>query len=241
MTTTPAWLEEAAKLNEPAEEQLSLREGEAPAEPLDSARREPRPPIAPPEAKPRPRITPPTTAVIPAPAQETDLAWHGYSAAALVPSTIALAAFTCSAFVILRPLVPVWVIHEAADAPLAALWLLQAVRAGYRLLGYNYRLTTWRLFRSRGRLYPTEPPLELATVVKAEVRQTLFGRLIGVGTVRVVPEDAAATIELTGVRRPKVLAARIEEAATAAREANVTKSRLSSDPEASATAFIGRR
>jgi hypothetical protein len=182
--------------------------------------------------QPRPRFTPPIAAIesLP-PGEEIDLAWLGYSAAALIPSTVALAAFTLSAIVILRPLVPVWVLHEAADAPLAALWLLQAVRAGYRLLGYNYRLTTRRLILSRGRLYPTDPPLDLATVVKAEVRQTLLTRLIDVGTVAVVPENASATVELTGVRRPKLLAARIEEAATAARESSVTTGRLQTPSE----------
>jgi hypothetical protein len=220
MATTPAWLEAAAKLDEPAKEQLTLPTPRT-AEPE-----------VPPEAKPRPRITPPPPdAIIPPPSVETDLAWHGYSIAALVPSTVALAAFTLSALVILRPLAPAWVVHESADAPLAALWLLQAVRAGYRLLGYNYRLSTRCLYRSRGRLYPTDPPLELATVVKTEVKQTLLGKLIGVGTVRVVPEDEAAAVELTGVRRPSVLAARIEEAATAAREASVTTGRLHTPSE----------
>ena len=142
-----------------------------------------------------PRITPPVVlASKSAPAEEVELAWHGYSAAALVPSTIALAVVTLGTIVLLRPSVPTWVVHEAADAPLAALWLLQAIRAGYRLCGYNYRLTTRRLFRDRGRLYPREAPLDLATVVRAEVRQSLLGRLAGVGTVRVVPEDAAASV-----------------------------------------------
>ena len=156
----------------------------------------------------------------------------------MIPSTIALAAITVSAIVLLRPLVPTWMVHEAGDAPLAAIWLLQAIRAGYRLFGYNYRLTTRRLFHDRGRLYPPDAPLDLATVVRVEVKQSLLGRLIGVGTVRVIPEDAAATVELTGVYRPKVLTAKIEAAATAAREANVTVGHAEASRRASAPGVI---
>jgi hypothetical protein len=155
-----------------------------------------------------------------------ELAWHGYSAAALVPSTIALAAVTVSAFVLLRPLAPAIVVHEAADAPLAALWILQGVRAGYRLVAYSYRLTTRRLLRSRGRLYPWEEPLELVTVGTAMAIQTLMSKLFDIGIVQVFREDGTVAAELPGVRRPKVLAARIEEAATAARGANISTARL---------------
>jgi hypothetical protein len=245
MTTTPSWLETAAKLDALAGDRVpppaardagelgqsdagaALREDEAPAEPVvQAARQEPRfPEIA--EAKPRSRIGEQPARTIPAATgEEVELAWHGYSAAALIPSTIALAAFTASALVLLRPLVPTWVVHEAADAPLAALWMLQAVRAGYRLVAYSYRLTTKRLLRSRGRLYPADEPLELATVGRAVVSQTLLGKLFEFGTVRVFREDGTAAAEFPGVRRPKVLASQIEEAVTAARQANVTAGRL---------------
>ena len=181
---------------------------------------------------PRPRITPPAViSSTPASTEEVELAWQGYSIRALLPSTIALAAVTVSAMVLLRPLVPTWMVHEAGDAPLAAIWLLQAVRAGYRLFGYNYRLTTRRLFHDRGRLYPPDAPLDLARVVRVEAKQSLLGRLIGVGTVGVIPEDAPATVELTGVYRPKALTAKIEAAAAAAREANVSVGRVRGEPE----------
>jgi hypothetical protein len=257
--TPPAWLEAAAKLDalvgeklspfagrdhSPAEEEIEeqadrAHESESPPEPvMQSVRLESRLSINAIEAKEHPRITPPAV-VLPGatPTEDTELAWHGYSAAALVPSTIALAALTCSAIVVLRPLVPAWVIHEAADAPLAALWLLQAVRAGYRLFAYNYRLTSRRLIRDLGRLYPRDEPLDLATVVRAEVRQSLFGRLTNVGSVRVIPEEATPSklvVELAGVRRPKAFAARIEAAAAAAREANVTMGRATEPNRAAA-------
>lgn len=112
---------------------------------------------------------------------------------------------------------------EIVYAPLAALWAGQFVRAAYRLLAYQYRLTTRRLFRQRGSLYPPEEPLDLATVARVEVQQSFAGRLARVGAVCVVPEEASGrlAVELAGVRRPRELAAKIEAAAQAARAGNV--------------------
>jgi hypothetical protein len=234
----PAWLEDAAKLDSLAGDDgpPSLTE-ESTAVETNVERKLPDEAVASRRSamgtKPRPRITPPAIAPIIPTTEEVDLAWHGYSAAALAPSTLALAAVTCGVILILRPLAPLWVIHESVDAPLAALWLLQAVRAVYRLLGYNYRLTTRRVFCDRGRLYPPQAPVDLATVIRAEARQSFLGRLTGIGTVRIVPEDSTPIrppIDLIGVRRPKVLAARIEEAAQAAREVNVMMVRMPAEP-----------
>jgi hypothetical protein len=241
----PAWLEAAAKLDallgerapaSAAKKPLTADEDEPeePADEQDSAdEEEVEEPVAehepPPEAKPRTRIAAPAVVVPkPAPTEEVELAWRGYSPLDLLPSTAVFALVTCGTILALRPLLPAWVMREAIDAPLAAVWLLQAVRAMYRLLAYDYRLTSRRLFRSRGPLYPRETPLDLATVVRAEVRQTRIGRLIGVGTVRLIPEDATPTrpaVELDGIRRPQALAGRIQEAATTARGANVTTAR----------------
>jgi hypothetical protein len=217
----PSWLEAAAKLDAIAADRVPLAaapapKAEAPAPPKPAA----------PEAKPRPRVSAPPVIVPDGPAdarEETEIGWYGYAAATLLPGTLALAALTAAAVVSLRPRVPPTIMREAVDAPLAALWLVQTIRAAYRVLAYHCRLTTRRLFHGRGRLYPPEPPLDLATVANASARQTLLGRLLGVGTVRVVPEDGAErpAVELTGVRRPRMLAAAIEQAATAAREENV--------------------
>jgi hypothetical protein len=177
-----------------------------------------------PEAKPRPRITAPPVAIPDAaPAEEVELAWHGYSAAALLPGTLILAALTAGAVFGLRSRLPATVLRDAVDAPLAALWLVQAVRVAYRLLAYQYRLTTRRLFRSRGPLYPPDEPLDLATVARVEVAASPAGALVGVGTVRVVPEEGSGhpPLDLPAVRRPKALAAAIEQAAAAAREGTV--------------------
>jgi hypothetical protein len=214
----------SAELREEEDSEGEDREGEAPAEPFAlAARQEPRPPA---EAQPRPRITPPV--VIPAPAgdaaEETDLAWQGYAPFALLPSTLALAAATAVVTLAVRPFVPARVLHEAVDAPLAAAWLLVLVPAAYRLMAYNYRLTTRRLFRERGRLYTPEPPLDLATVVTVAAEQSRFERWLGVGTVRAVAENGPPWA-LTGVRRPALLADMICDAAKATREGNITAAR----------------
>jgi hypothetical protein len=241
-TAPPAWLEAAARLDALTGEKVPLSAARNPAPAVDvddeleteaavadvapsevASRPVNRLAVPAPETMPRPRIA------VPIPkngaAEETDLAWQGYSPAALLPSTIVLAVVTVSVIVLLRPLVPTWVLHEAADAPLAALWIFQAIRAAYRLLAYDYRLTTRRLFCGRGRLYPVDAPVELALVIRVAARQTPLGRLTGIGTVVINREDAPP-MELVGVRQPKVLAAQIEEAATKARETNVVSARL---------------
>jgi hypothetical protein len=230
----PDWLEAAARLDAIIADRVPL----PPARPEPDADDEdeaPAPPAVPaPEVKPRLSATPiavpdPPTAT----GEEVALGWHGYDAAALLPSTAALGLLTAGVLLGLRRLVPPAVVVEAVYAPLAALWAGQAVRAAYRLLAYSYRLTTRRLFRERGPLYPREAPLDLATVARAEVRQTPLDRVLGVGAVRVVPEESSGrpAVELTGVRRPRALAAAVEAAARAARDGAVAegKAELATD------------
>jgi hypothetical protein len=229
----PAWLEAAAKLDAIAADRVPL--ADAPPAPAPAA---PAPPkTAALETRPRQRIAA-TPVIIPDVSEgspdEIEIGWHGYSVVTLLPEAAVLAALTVGAIASLRPLVPAAVMREAVDAPLAALWLIQAIRAAYRLLAYQYRLTTRRLFRERGRLYPPEAPLDLATVARTEVKQPLIGRLLGVGMVRVVPEEGAGrpVLELPGVHRPRAFAAAIELAAAAAREGNVVAVRVKGDERA---------
>jgi hypothetical protein len=71
----------------------------------------------------------------------------------------------------------------------------------------------------------------LATVARVEVRQPLPARLLGVGTVRVVPEESSGrpAVELAGVSRPRAVAAAIEQAAQAARAGAVVSARAGGD------------
>lgn len=165
---------------------------------------------------------------LPATREETDLSWRGYHPVALLPGLVVAAAVTAGVVVYLRPLVPAAFVREAVAAPLAALWLAQFVRLGYRAAAYEYRLTNRRLFRSRGLLYPADAPVDLARVAKVAVSRGAFGWLLGVGTVRVESEESAEVppLELAGVPRPRALANLVERAAEAARAGNVTAAKL---------------
>jgi hypothetical protein len=151
---------------------------------------------------------------------ENDVHRRGYDPAALMPSTIVLGLFTVGVVTILRPFVPGRWSVELVTMPLLALWAGQIFRVGYRLFAYRYRLTSRRLYRERGRLYPREEPLELANVGRVEVRQTRWQLKSGVGDVVVVPEESSGrpVLDLAGVRGPKEFAALIESTTAAARE-----------------------
>jgi hypothetical protein len=238
--SAPAWLEAAAKLDALLGDKVPLADvrsalpptaGEEPKEkpsrPESQAAE--RKPVSAKPAETKSRITAPVSAG--ETSQEVDIAWRGYSATALVPSTLTLAMVSAITYLAVRPFVPPWIVRESFDAPLLAVWMLQFVRGAYRLIAYNYRVTSRRLFRERGRLYPPEPPLDLATVARVDMVQTWFCRWAGVGMVRIVPEEATPTVppvELVGVRRAGLLATRIEEAVKAAREGNVTAVRTPS-------------
>jgi hypothetical protein len=237
----PSWLEAAAKLDALLGEKVSLPAANALSEPEASATDDSGPSLTlPARTNPRPRITPP---VVPTSAagEEVDVAWQGCSPLGLVPSMLGLAVATALTIFAIRPLIPARVGNVVVEGPLAALWLLLLIRGVYRLMAYNYRLTNRRVFRERGRLYRPEPPIDLTTVIAVEIKQSRLDRWLGVGTVCVVPEDAtpeAPYVELNGVSRPKVLAAKIDAAAKGAHEGNVTATRFPaasigvSEPEA---------
>lgn len=231
---TPAWLDAAAAatpdldsddvpLVPPAKAKSRL-----PAEIIIEPAPTPAPPkVAPPKAeKPKARL--PIPVELPATSEETDLSWRGYHPITLLPGLVVAGAITAGVFVYLRHLVPAAFVREAVDAPLAALWLLQLVRLGYRAAAYEYRLTNRRLFRSRGPLYPADAPVELARVIKVQVNRGVFGWLLGVGCVRVECEESAEVppLELAGVPQPRTLAALVERAAEAARGGTVTAAKV---------------
>jgi hypothetical protein len=215
--TPPSWLEAAARLDALMGDKVPLATAQPTAvtPPADVET------VAPELPAPTRRIAAPI--VVPDVGQrrrdEVDQGWYGYSAMALLPSTLFLGMLTAAALSELPRLVPAKIVVEVLYAPLAALWAGQIIRAAYRVFAYSYRLTNRRLFRERGRLYPAEEPIDLAVVARVDVKKAR----LGVGTVCVIPEESSgrAAVELTGVRRPRMLAAAVEQAARAAREGNV--------------------
>jgi hypothetical protein len=219
-TAAPAWLETAAKADT--------------AVPAD------RVPIAPTGAtkpKPRPGVADAAVAVVAEKPRGLelgeDLALYrtGYHGRTLLPSTIMLLALTIGGPIAAAAYVPPTWRMTAFGVPLAALWVVQLIRCGYRALFFDYRLTERQLDCRRGWLYPAEPPLELATVGRVTATRWPLGWLTGTGTVRVASEDEQkSAVIFNGVRRPRAFATQIEEAARKARERSVVTAKISTAP-----------
>ncbi len=81
-----------------------------------------------------------------------------------------------------------------------AFWIITALlvvsggvvlgRVAYRIIGHRYRLTSQRLFISRGILSQTIDQTELIRVDDVRVHRTLLDRIFGLGTVAIVSTDA---------------------------------------------------
>lgn len=215
----PTWLETAAKAGD-----------DAPADRVPIA------PTAPAKPKPRPGVSDGDVAVVPEPrgpkpAVEVGVVRTGYHGRTVLPSTIVLLAVTISAPIAAAAYVPAAWRMTAFGLPLAALWIVQLIRCGYRVLFYDYRLTERHLEVRRGWLYPAEAPLDLATVGGVVATRWPFGWLTGTGCVRVSPEgEGKPQVILTGVRRPRAFASQIEEAALKARERNVVTAKVGTPP-----------
>jgi hypothetical protein len=192
----------------------------------------PKPPAVPPlaarpTAAPRPAVLQTRT---PEPdGQEVDLWWGSYAARTMTPSLVVCVALTgliaWAAWLSLpRGLVQLTIIGLAG-----AVWLFEAVRWSYRVFGYNYRLTTRRLFSSKGILLTSVRSVNLADVAQVQVRYVGHEKLIGVGKIIVRLEDAAQRpLVLPGVRSPERMAERIREFVDKARAGRVLESRISS-------------
>jgi hypothetical protein len=164
---------------------------------------------------------------------ETDVHRRSFDGAALLPSTVALGLLTVGVVTLAKPFVPARFVTELISLPILALWTGLIIFGGYRMWAYRYRMTSHRLFRDRGRLYPADEPLELSRISKVEVRQSRLQDWLDVGDVIVTPEESSGRqpFELTGVRWPEKLAALIETTAAAGRDRSV-KSARSSPPTA---------
>jgi uncharacterized membrane protein YdbT with pleckstrin-like domain len=75
------------------------------------------------------------------------------------------------------------------------------------ILGTKYRLTTQRLFISRGILSQTTDQTELIRVDDVSLFKTFFGRLLGVGTVTILTTDASdKEVKMEGIGEPEKVA-----------------------------------
>ena len=155
--------------------------------------------------------------------QEVDVWLGGYAGRTQLPSTLVLLVLT-GVFLGL-----VWSHLDEVDPDyrsavnlgafvLAGLvWLVQALRWGYRKVLLGIRLTTRRLFYGRGGLFPTGQVVSLLDVTGVEVRQRFLERLLGVGRV-IIFRTGGKPVVLAGVAHPSHLAATISLQVNIAKE-----------------------
>jgi membrane protein YdbS with pleckstrin-like domain len=163
--------------------------------------------------------------------QEADAWWGSYSGWTMMPSMVVCLGLTAFiAWTSWRLLEKGWV--QLSVLTLAgALWLVQAFRWCYRVFGYNYRVTTRRIFQTKGILYD-RVAVNLADITEVEVGRGPHERLAGVGEVRLTVEDptsvkpGGARVILEGVSHPGQVADHIRRLSEQAREQQVTTAKL---------------
>jgi membrane protein YdbS with pleckstrin-like domain len=161
------------------------------------------------------------------PFQETDAWWGAYSGWNMLPSMVICLGLTAliawgSWRLVDRGWLQVSVVTVAG-----ALWLAQAFRWCYRVFGYNYRLTTRRLFHSKGLLYQETVVVPLEKVATVSMWRQPHGILADTGNVYLALDDSGRTkLILEGVARPRQVADLIRTLAEQARARQVTALRI---------------
>jgi membrane protein YdbS with pleckstrin-like domain len=150
--------------------------------------------------------------------QEKDLWWGSYAARTMLPSALVCLAVTAAVAGL------GWYLYAYRDWPgddlrycvyalTAAVWLFQGVRWAYRVLFFNYRLTTHRLVVSPSQFFPPREYIPISGIAHVRAEQSGIERLLGVGRVRVgLRREGANLVVLTGVLEPDEVARLIERA-----------------------------
>jgi len=144
-------------------------------------------------------------------AEEVDVWWGSYASRTMLPSFVACLLVTAGL------VAGTILISQRFDLPpgsaragfyglAGALWVFQGLRWLYRAFGFNYRLTTRRLFCYWGFFHAQAPPVLLAQVSDVLVEQSLVERLLGIGRVRVETESPGPPTVLLGVWAPQQIA-----------------------------------
>lgn len=151
--------------------------------------------------------------------QEADLWWGACSPRTVVPSfllmTVATALVEWASWTMLergRPQVMVLGV-------LSAIWLIQVLWWSLWIFGYNYRLTTRRLFHERGVFWRKFRAVDLAHIHQVFVKKNPLEKRLGVGRVLVlVNEPKPQKIVLEGVYGPEHIADRIRQQSKKAKD-----------------------
>lgn len=146
--------------------------------------------------------------------QEQVLWEGGFSGKAMLGSWV-LAMLVTVAAIVAAMMLPENVPYRALGALVLVLlaWGVPLLRLGYRKLSIRYRATTQRLFHEEGILRRTTNRVEMIDADDVTVEQTIFERLMNVGTVRVDSSDRThPVLLLIGIESPLEVAERIDAA-----------------------------
>jgi hypothetical protein len=146
--------------------------------------------------------------------QECDLWWGSYAGRTMLPSFLVCLLLTGGiawfGFAIARPMAQTIILGASG-----VVWLVQLARWSHRYFSFNYRLTTRRVFIDRGFLFPDRLQVELGAIVRTDMAQDRFEKLMGIGKVRLQLRDKGhGILVLAGVADPQAVVGRIEEART---------------------------
>jgi len=154
---------------------------------------------------------------------EVDIWWGGYAGRAMIPSFLVCIAATLTLIVSAIYLANAFNMHGdlvryLVYATAGALWTIQLLRWGLRIIGVNYRVTTRRIYCWKSLRAAPGKPIELAAVDRVQVEETWLERLLGVGRVRIVSRDGELT--LSGLAQPRQVAAIVEHRVKQSRPRN---------------------
>lgn len=156
-----------------------------------------------------------------APADEVELWWGGYSGWAMLPLFFVCACVTAAM------IGSAWYLYSEENVPgdraryavyllALALWSMVIAVGLYRMVSWNYRLTTRRLFLIRGINPRTAAVTPLGDIQCILVSQTPVERRLNIGSVRV--QASRLEMDLPGVRDPHHVAGLIEKQVKRVRE-----------------------
>jgi uncharacterized membrane protein YdbT with pleckstrin-like domain len=146
-------------------------------------------------------------------AEETDVWYGAYSGRAMVPRLLQLTLLTIL-ILLLAWYFGAWrgagLVRLVALATVCLLWLLQSVRWLWRAVGFNYRVTTRRLYYQHGFGHPGKPGIDLRDITQIIVEASRLERRLDVGRVRVYRRESAEPVILEGVLHPFHVAKQIQ-------------------------------
>jgi hypothetical protein len=174
------------------------------------------PPYAP-AAEPEPILPQPVPPKTETAGEEVDVWWGSYTGWTMAPSWAACVLVTGLIAWAAWMLLPRTLVQPTVLGLGGAVWLFQGVRWAYRVFGYNYRLTSRRVYVDRGFLYTGYASGELTGVAGVYVKRSWLDRLLRVGQIRIeLVDKTKPPLFLDGVRRPAEIAERIRERVKAA-------------------------